>query len=64
MQTILDAATEAWGVKVQRVEMKDLRLPPQMRRIMAAEAEAGREAKAKVGGVCLASTFCLAVKQR
>jgi len=48
MQAILDEATEHWGVKVERVELKDVRLPRQMQRAMAAEAEANREAKAKV----------------
>ncbi|KAI6228415.1 hypothetical protein M3Y95_00619900 [Aphelenchoides besseyi] len=48
MQTVLDQATEAWGVKVSRVEVKDIRLPKQMQRSLAAEAEASREAKAKI----------------
>ncbi|KAH7722240.1 Protein MEC-2 b [Aphelenchoides avenae] len=48
MQATLDEATEPWGVKVERVEMKDVRLPVQLQRAMAAEAEASREAKAKV----------------
>ncbi|XP_035683897.1 band 7 protein AGAP004871-like isoform X2 [Branchiostoma floridae] len=48
MQTALDEATDAWGVKVERVEVKDVRLPVQLQRAMAAEAEATREARAKV----------------
>ncbi|KAG4077475.1 hypothetical protein HA402_002902 [Bradysia odoriphaga] len=44
----LDQATKAWGIKVERVEIKDVRLPIQLQRAMAAEAEAGREARAKV----------------
>ncbi|PAA83526.1 hypothetical protein BOX15_Mlig001272g7 [Macrostomum lignano] len=48
MQESLDTATDPWGVKVERVEVKDVRLPVQMQRAMAAEAEALREAKAKV----------------
>merc|ERR1712087_826578 len=48
MQTSLDEATDPWGVKVERVEIKDVRLPVQLRRAMAAEAEAAREARAKV----------------
>ena len=40
--------TDPWGVKVERVEVKDVRLPQQMQRAMAAEAEATREARAKV----------------
>lgn len=48
IQTILDEATTPWGVKVERVEIKDLRLPLHLQRTMAAEAEASREAKARV----------------
>ncbi|XP_031844906.1 band 7 protein AGAP004871-like [Nomia melanderi] len=48
MQTSLDEATEPWGVKVERVEIKDVRLPVQLQRAMATEAEAAREARAKV----------------
>ncbi|XP_076640743.1 band 7 protein AGAP004871 [Halictus rubicundus] len=48
MQTSLDEATDPWGVKVERVEIKDVRLPVQLQRAMATEAEATREARAKV----------------
>lgn len=48
MQSSLDEATDPWGVKVERVEIKDVRLPVQMQRAMAAEAESSREARAKV----------------
>merc|ERR1740128_697981 len=44
----LDAATDPWGIRVERVEVKDVRLPQQLQRAMAAEAEATREARAKV----------------
>ena len=44
----LDEATDPWGVKVQMVELKDVMLPLQLQRAMAAEAEAAREARAKV----------------
>ena len=47
-QSALDEATEPWGVKVERVEVKDVRVPEQLQRAMAAEAEAAREARAKV----------------
>merc|ERR1711983_199004 len=47
MQSSLDEATDPWGVKVERVEIKDVRLPVQLQRAMAAEAEAAREARAK-----------------
>ena len=48
MQGILDESTDPWGIKVERVEIKDVRLPVQLQRAMAAEAEASREARAKV----------------
>jgi len=48
IQRILDVATDPWGVKVERVEIKDVRLPQMLQRAMAAEAEASREARAKV----------------
>ncbi|KAL3872031.1 hypothetical protein ACJMK2_040001 [Sinanodonta woodiana] len=48
LQETLDVATDPWGIKVERVEMKDVRLPVQMQRAMAAEAESTREARAKV----------------
>ncbi|XP_031632750.1 band 7 protein AGAP004871-like [Contarinia nasturtii] len=48
MQESLDIATEPWGIFVERVEIKDVSLPSQLQRAMAAEAEASREARAKV----------------
>ena len=48
MQEMLHEATEPWGVEVERVEVKDVRVPEQLQRAMAAEAEAAREARAKV----------------
>ncbi|VDH94008.1 Hypothetical predicted protein [Mytilus galloprovincialis] len=48
VKTSLDEATDPWGVRVERVEVKDVRLPVQLQRAMAAEAEAAREARAKV----------------
>ena len=48
MLDTLDKATDVWGIKVERVELKDVRLPANLQRAMAAEAEAAREAKAKV----------------
>jgi len=48
MQELLDEGTSPWGIQVERVEIKDARLPEQLQRTMAAEAEAGRAARAKV----------------
>ena len=39
---------DPWGVMVERVEVKDVRVPEQLMRAMAAEAEAARNARAKV----------------
>jgi len=44
----LDEATDKWGIKVERVELKNVSLPQSMQRSMATEAEATRDAKAKV----------------
>ncbi len=48
MQTILDEATDPWGIKVVTVEMKDVDLPMEMKRAMARQAEAERDRRAKV----------------
>lgn len=45
---LVDIATDPWGIRVTRVEIKDLRLPFDIQRSMAAEAESSREATAKV----------------
>jgi regulator of protease activity HflC (stomatin/prohibitin superfamily) len=48
LQKIIDEATDAWGVKVSAVEIKDIELPEVMRRAMARQAEAERERRAKI----------------
>lgn len=48
LQRIIDEATDAWGVKVSAVEIKDIELPDVMRRAMARQAEAERERRAKI----------------
>jgi len=48
LQKIIDEATDAWGIKVSAVEIKDIELPDVMRRAMARQAEAERERRAKV----------------
>lgn len=48
LQQIIDQQTEAWGVKVTAVEIKDIELPQTMQRAMAKQAEAEREKRAKV----------------
>ncbi|XP_030374640.1 stomatin-like protein 3 [Scaptodrosophila lebanonensis] len=44
----VNEATQHWGVKVERIEIKDISLPEEMQRALASEAEAYREARAKV----------------
>jgi regulator of protease activity HflC (stomatin/prohibitin superfamily) len=48
LQTILDEHTEPWGVKVTKVEVKQVDLPQEMQRAMARQAEAERERRAKI----------------
>lgn len=48
LQQALDLQTEAWGVKVHRVEIRDVGLPESMQRAMGRQAEAERERRAKV----------------
>jgi regulator of protease activity HflC (stomatin/prohibitin superfamily) len=48
LQQIVDAATEAWGVKIELVEIKDVEIPESMQRAMAREAEAIREKRARI----------------
>jgi len=48
IQTILDAQTDPWGIKVVLVELKHIDLPQEMQRAMAKQAEADRERRAKV----------------
>jgi regulator of protease activity HflC (stomatin/prohibitin superfamily) len=48
VKTILDVATEKWGIYVSNVELKDISLPDSMQRAMAKEAEAEREKRAKI----------------
>ena len=50
LQAILDQHTEPWGVKVSKVEVKNIDLPKEMQRAMAKQAEAEREKRAKIIG--------------
>lgn len=44
----IEGPTDRWGIEVERLEIKDVILPQSLQRAMAAEAEATREARAKV----------------
>jgi regulator of protease activity HflC (stomatin/prohibitin superfamily) len=48
LQTIIDEHTEAWGIKVTQVQVKQVDLPQEMQRAIAAQAEAERERRAKI----------------
>lgn len=48
LQRIIDEQTEAWGIKVSAVEVRDVELPQPMQRAMARQAEAEREKRAKI----------------
>ena len=48
LQETLDKDTDPWGIKVSKVELKHIDLPPEMQRAMAKQAEAERERRAKV----------------
>jgi len=48
LQEILDRSTDAWGIKVSHVEVKQIDLPEEMKRAIAKQAEAERERRAKV----------------
>ena len=48
LQVILDQDTESWGIKVTKVEVKQVDIPEEMRRAIGRQAEAERERRAKV----------------
>jgi regulator of protease activity HflC (stomatin/prohibitin superfamily) len=48
IQEVVDSSTEPWGIKVTMVELKNIDLPQDMQRAIAAQAEAERERRAKV----------------
>lgn len=48
IQSILDAGTDAWGIKVTRVTIRDVVIPEQMLRALAKQAEAERERRSRI----------------
>lgn len=48
LQSVIDDATDPWGIKVSAVEIKDVEIPKTMQRALAAQAEAERERRAKI----------------
>ena len=45
---VIDEATDPWGIKVENVELKDVKLPEEMQRVIAKVAEAEREKQAVI----------------
>jgi len=59
IQTIVDKATDPWGIKVDNVDLKDITLPQDMKRVIGKQAEAEREKRAviiKAEGEVIAAT--------
>lgn len=48
IKMIVDEKSEAWGVNIHSVELKDLNLPESLKRTMSKQAEAEREKRAKI----------------
>jgi len=48
LQEIIDEQTDPWGIKVKSVEIKDVKIPVDMQRAIARQAEAERERRAKI----------------
>lgn len=46
IRSIIDTATDPWGIKVSNVELKDITLPEEMKRVIGKQAEAEREKRA------------------
>jgi len=66
IQKIIDAETDAWGISVENVELKDFFLPEDMERTIAKQAEAERERRAVIikaeGEVAAAENMAKAAK--
>lgn len=48
LKSIVEDTTKKWGISIENVEMKDVEIPEQMQRVMAQEAEAIREKRARI----------------
>lgn len=66
IQTIVDKATDPWGIKVSSVELKHVELPQDLKRVIGKEAEAEREKRAVIikaeGEVTASSNMAKAAK--
>ncbi len=67
IRSIIDTATDPWGIKVDNVELKDIVLPEEMKRVIGKQAEAEREKRAIIikaeGEVGAANNMALAAKR-
>jgi len=48
IRSIVDLATDAWGIEVKSVELKDVNLPEEMKRVIGKQAEAEREKRSVI----------------
>lgn len=66
IRSIVDKATDAWGIEVHSVELKDVTLPEEMKRVIGRQAEAEREKRAVIikaeGEVIAAENLATAAK--
>ena len=66
IRNIIDIATDPWGIKVSNVELKDIALPEEMKRVIGKQAEAEREKRAIIikaeGEVMAASNMAKAAE--
>ena len=66
IKTIVDKLTDPWGIKVQNVDLKDVSLPEDMKRVIAKQAEAEREKRAVItkaeGEVIASKNLAIAAK--
>ena len=66
IMTIVDKETDPWGIDVQKIEIKDIELPKDMKRVIGKEAEAEREKRAVIvkaqGEVVAANNMAKAAK--
>lgn len=66
IRSIVDKATDAWGIEVHSVELKDVTLPEEMKRVIGRQAEAEREKRAVIikaeGEVIAAQNLATAAK--
>ncbi len=67
IQSIIDAASDPWGIKVESVELKDVIIPENLKRTISKEAEAEREKRAVIikaeGDKIAATNLALAAKK-